>query len=944
MKFLFLFFIFAFSNILLDARRRLQTNPSVDDRVVQALSDEEHPEIAKDLIFEISLKTGSSARSRCRDQGIALCNKLGANDDSTSIYCILKEFNYIGPDIILDNSIYACFRYVYSVKTGEHDSIEKIASAAESDEVKVISEFNREIRLKSCRTQMDAPWGLGFMDRYQQSSTHSSTFRYNTFDGEGTVAYVIDTGIDSIHNEFEDRILGSENFVNPGVNGDFDGHGTHVAATIVGEIYGIAKLAKVYAINIFGSSDTTNSMLIIAAIQRAFQLAKANNEKAVINLSVGGPANSAEDNAANAAVANGVTVVVASGNDGRDACFDSPGRARDVITVSSSDHHGFWSSYSNHGSCVDIIAPGTSILSARSGTADGNKRLSGTSMAAPHVAGVVLQIMSRNDISDPALVRERLLGADALYSKRDVIFNVPSNTINLALQSPCTSHGPFNECAHREGVCRNGGTCIDLEEGFECECLPGLEGEFCEVQNECLESPCRNGATCVDLHDGYRCQCPQGFIGERCQTYNHPPEGCSCAFVIHPTWGAVEGYCKGWGGNQQPFCYVSGDCDEAQNSRAIHGAKWALCVSDDQYSPDTPSPTDSPTSSSLPSLSPTDPFPVDFCVDNECAASKICVSQDSGYDCICPVNRSGDDCEIEYIAPRGCTCVTMDHSSFGLIDSCTTRTKFPAWCYVEGNCAKTPSQHFEGYFWADCIEASPPTASPTFSMPTIDPTFSTPTSIPTASFPSIAPAYGTSTSLQSPSTTLAPPVNVGYVAPDECSCVSVVHPTFGQIDSCTTETDFPAWCYVEGECAKNPSSTFSGKYWADCVVAVFVGTPVPMTVTPTIMPTGFPTSAIPTLQPTAVQYLPPVRVLICQFFSQFWQHRCCWKENGSFSEVSLYSEGCPAHNQLRFIHVPEGVQAILYDGANFNGESHVLQTGNYNVRPDWASSLIVQST
>merc|ERR1719499_1369895 len=198
----------------------------------------------------------------------------------------------------------------------------------------------------------------------------------------------------------------------------------------------------------------------------------------------------------------------------------------------------------------------------------------------------------------------------------------------------------------------------------------------------------------------------------------------------------------------------------------------------------------------------------------------------------------------------------MDRSSFGLIDSCTTRTKFPAWCYVEGNCAKTPSQHFEGYFWADCIEASPPTASPT-NLPTA----SFPTKLPTATFPTIAPTYSTPTFLPSPSTTLAPPVDVGYAAPYGCSCVFVVHPTFGQIDSCTTETDFPAWCYVEGECAKNPSSTFVGKYWADCVVAVFVGTPVPMTVTPTIMPTGFPTSAIPTLQPTAVQYLPPVRVL-----------------------------------------------------------------------------------
>jgi len=801
MNFLFTIFVFANSNIFFDTRRRLQTNPSVDDRVAQALSDDEHPEVANDLIFEISLSSGPSAFSRCRDAGLELCEKLGANDESISLSCNQEEFNYIGPEVILRDSTFACFRYVYSVKTGERESLEKIASAAESEQVKVISQLNREIRWASCETQIDAPWGLGFLDRHQQSATHSSTFRYDLLDGEGTVAYVVDTGIDSSHNDFEDRILGSENLVNPGVNGDYNGHGTHVAATIVGKNYGVAKRAKVYAINIFGRRETTNSMLVIAAIQRAYQRAKANKEKAVINLSVGGPANSAEDNAANAAVSNGITVVVASGNDGRDACLDSPGRARDVITVSSSDHYGFWSRYANHGSCVDIIAPGTSILSARSGTTDGNKRLTGTSMAAPHVAGVVLQIMSRNDISDPALVREHLLGADSLYSRGDVIFNVPQNTVNLALQSPCLS-------------------------------------------------------------------------------------------------------------------------------QSLH----------------THSPTHSPTSFYLPSLSPTDSFSVDSCFENECSPLKTCFARESGYDCLCPMNRSGDDCEIEYTPQRGCTCISMHHSSFGLIDSCTTRTDFPAWCYVEGNCAKTPSQHFEGYFWADCVEAPSPTKTPTFSIPTTNPSFSIPTKFPPASFPSIKPTYDSPTSSPSPSTILAPPVSVGYAAPEECYCVSVFHPNFGQIDSCTTETDFPAWCYVEGECAKTPSQTFPGKYWADCVVTVSVGTQVPITVSPTIMPTGFPSNVIPTSQPTAMQYLPAVRVLICQFASRSWQYRCCWKERGSFSEYSLYSEDCPAYNKLRFIHVPQGVQAILYDGSNFDGDSHVLQTGNYNVRPGWASSLVVQST
>lgn len=906
MNFFIIFLILAHaSSPLLNARRRLQMNPCVDEKVVQVLSDTGHPNTANDLILEVSLKPGSKSEQRCRERGLKVCEDLGSNIAETSLYCNDLDFSYIGTDEIDENSVYACFRYVYSVKSGEQESVDRIASAAESEDVVVVSELDKRIGLKSCQSQESAPWGLGFLDRHQTSYTGAFTFQYQTLDGEGTVAYVVDTGIDPNHVDFEDRIIGGENLVNPWSSYmDLDGHGTHVAATIMGKKYGIAKRAKVYAFNVFGDGEYTNSRLIITAIQRSYQRASANGEKAVINLSIGGPANSAEDNAANAAVANGVTVVVASGNSGTDACDESPGRAEHAITVGATGQYGFWSRYSNHGPCVDIIAPGTDVTSARANTRNGQVTLTGTSMAAPHVAGVALQIMSRYDVSSPSAVKDYMLGKSALYSMRNVVSNVPSNTLNVVLQSPCISQGPIDECVQLPGVCQNDGTCIDLVDGFSCDCPEGASGDFCETRNECDDWLCENGGTCVELPVGFECTCRTGYTGSNCEMYTHPPEGCTCITATHPTWGEIGNHCKGWGGNPQPFCYISpsGDCDGVQWSRAILGAKWVECISEEQTSthpelPDTPSPTFTPTtipshepSSSTvktPTLEPTDlptttlfptrnptlvptfhptfqpsntptkcpttnPVFVNSCDHNECTSGKICIARDDGYDCACPADRYGDDCESQWVSPSGCSCVSVIHPHWGQIDSCTTRTNFHAWCYVEGDCAKTASQTLPGNDWADCVESSPET---TLQMPTTE----SPTTFPTASIPTMQP---TTTIPTMPPTTVSP-------------------------TTIPTETIFPTTTTTE------PDSS--------------------------------------------------VQVYVCQYFSMWWRRRCCWKGIGLHDRSSLTSGQCPANNELRFIHVPQGVRAILFDGERFEGEQHVVNEGNHHVSPNWVSSMIVMA-
>jgi len=437
MRILVLFYFWATSSSR-DFLGRLRANSCVDDKVVELL---EHPGQKTDIILQILLSPGADAKYRCKERGVELCMDLGSDLPSTSLHCKPKLFSYIGPSEIEDDSTFVCFAYVYSVKAIEKVSMERLTKMADKDYIEVVSAIDHGIELftaessmeesSTCVTQSsDVPWGLGFMD------TRDNNYYYEENDGEGTVAYVIDSGIDETHSEFEDRIIGHENLRNPNsqVMTDGSGHGTHVAGTIAGKTFGIAKKAQIYAINVFEGADTTDTATIIQGVERAVELATANNEKAVINMSLGGFLSFALDNACNAATGNGVLVVAAAGNYGINAYFTSPARAQQVLTVGSHQSDGSWHRISNKGGCVDILAPGSDVISARAG--GGFISFDGTSMASPHAAGVALQIMSRLDISNPREVA-RIMMND--YTVAGAITNVPSNTPNVALQSSCTS-------------------------------------------------------------------------------------------------------------------------------------------------------------------------------------------------------------------------------------------------------------------------------------------------------------------------------------------------------------------------------------------------------------------------------------------------------------------------------------------------------------------------
>lgn len=251
--------------------------------------------------------------------------------------------------------------------------------------------------------QLNAPWGLDRID--QRPTAGDGTYSYATL-ASNVHAYVIDTGIRSTHAEFGQRVGEGFTPINDGRGtSDCHGHGTHVAGTIGGATYGVAKGVQLHPVRVLGCDGAGTWSDIIAGVD---WVAAHHLSPAVANLSLGGPASDAVDTAVANLVASGVTVVVAAGNAGGDACYFSPARAPAAITVGSTRNDDGRSYFSNYGSCVDLFAPGSSILSASNASDTSSAVMSGTSMAAPHVAGVAAMILADMPTLPPADVAQSL--------------------------------------------------------------------------------------------------------------------------------------------------------------------------------------------------------------------------------------------------------------------------------------------------------------------------------------------------------------------------------------------------------------------------------------------------------------------------------------------------------------------------------------------------------
>lgn len=231
-------------------------------------------------------------------------------------------------------------------------------------------------------TQTPATWGI---DRIDARKGLDNSYTYNAT-GAGVTAYIIDTGIRFSHTEFGGRATSGYDFVDNDTNAsDCNGHGTHVAGTVGGATYGVAKAVSLVAVRVLNCSGSGTTSGVVAGID---WVTKNHKAKAVANMSLGGGPSTTLDTAVKNSIAGGVVYAIAAGNSNRDACRYSPARVPEAITVGATTSSDARASYSNYGTCLDLFAPGSSITSAWYTSDTATNTISGTSMATPHVTGV----------------------------------------------------------------------------------------------------------------------------------------------------------------------------------------------------------------------------------------------------------------------------------------------------------------------------------------------------------------------------------------------------------------------------------------------------------------------------------------------------------------------------------------------------------------------------
>ncbi|MGP2442382.1 S8 family peptidase [Streptomyces sp. JW3] len=315
----------------------------------------------------------------------------------------LKATSAAGKDVVEEygGTVKKAYRSALNGYTATLSATEAARLAADPAVASV--EQNQRVTLADT-TQSSAPWGLDRVD--QTSLPLSGTYTYPDTAGSGVTAYVIDTGVRITHSD----ISGRASYGYDAVDGDTtaadgNGHGTHVATTIAGTTYGIAKKANIVAVRVLDNSGSGTTAGVIEGID---WVTDNHSGPSVANMSLGGGASSTLDTAVRNSIASGVTYAIAAGNSAANASSYSPARVTEAITVGATTSTDARASYSNYGSVLDIFAPGSSITAGWYTSDTATNTISGTSMATPHVAGAAAVYLAGHTSATPAQVSSAL--------------------------------------------------------------------------------------------------------------------------------------------------------------------------------------------------------------------------------------------------------------------------------------------------------------------------------------------------------------------------------------------------------------------------------------------------------------------------------------------------------------------------------------------------------
>ena len=399
---------------------------------------------------DISIKSIESHRKMVQEAHSVSVSKLAEDDVFLEVVS-----SSIAPDLQLggiDSSfdINGLFRGYAGYFTDE------ILNLVSQDPLIKFIEQESTVRLSNTSMQKDAPWGLHRISHREKAKYGQDLeYLYEDAAGRGVTSYVLDTGIDTEHEDFEGRAVWGAVIPGNDEASDLNGHGTHCAGIIGSKHYGVAKNTKLVAVKVLRSNGEGTVSDVIKGIEYvAREHIESSRKKSkefkgsTANLSLGSSKSLAMEMAVDAAVDSGVHFAIAAGNENEDACLSSPAGAQKSITVGASTFSDDRAFFSNWGTCVDVFAPGINIMSTYIGSRNATLSLSGTSMAAPHVAGMLsyflsLQPAPDSEYFDNALSPQELKEKVLKFSTHGVLGDIGDNTPNRLIYNGGKSHRLF---------------------------------------------------------------------------------------------------------------------------------------------------------------------------------------------------------------------------------------------------------------------------------------------------------------------------------------------------------------------------------------------------------------------------------------------------------------------------------------------------------------------